>query len=191
MPTEYWILIAGAVAVVALSALLVVLVWRRRRPEIARVLRGAAIDSAYDVLVPNGMGGQIHIEHLLLTSKGVVIVDVKGYEGTIFGSDRMDEWTVMTRDKRRFTFPNPQDTLYDRIAAIRRLVRDIPVSGHVLFSSAADFTKGRPREVILAHEFVEEYRKPDKAELEQLKESYIPMWERIKESLEPANALQP
>ena len=127
----------------------------------------------------------------MLTTKGVLIVDVKGYEGTIFGSDRMDEWTVMTSDKRRFTFPNPQDTLYDRIAAIRRLVRDIPVSGHVLFSSGADFSTGRPREVILAHEFVESYRKPDKAEVEQLRDAYLPHWERIKEALEPAKALQP
>ena len=183
-------MLAGAVAVVGLSVLLFVLVWRRRRPEIARVLRGVAIESEYDVLVPNGMGGQIHIEHLLLTAHGVLIVDVKGYEGTIFGSDRMDEWTVMTRN-RRFTFPNPQDTLYDRVAAIRRLVRDIPVTGLVLFSSGADFSKGRPKEVILAHEFVEQYRKPDRAELERLKEAFAPYWERIRESLEPAKALQP
>jgi hypothetical protein len=190
VPTQYWFVIGGLLAAAVLTVLLVVLVWRRRRPELARALRGVAIDSAYDVLVPNGMGGQIHIEHLLLTAQGVLIVDVKGYEGTIFGSDRMDEWTVMSKN-RRFTFPNPQDTLYDRVAAIRRLVRDIPVNGHVLFSSAANFSKGRPKEVILAHEFMEHYRKPERAELERLTEAFEPHWERIKESLEPARALQP
>lgn len=186
MSNELWFLIGGLAAAAVLTALLVFLVWRRRRPELSRALSGVAIDSAYDVLAPNGMGGQIHIEHLLLTAQGVLIVDVKSYEGTIFGSDRMDEWTVMSRNGR-FTFPNPQDQLYDRVAAIRRLVRDIPVTGHVLFSSGADFSKGRPKEVILADEFIEQYRKPDRAELEQITEAFTPHWERIRESLEPAS----
>ena len=34
-------------------------------------------------------------------------------------------WTVIGREGR-FTFPNPQSTLYDRVAALRQLVRDEP-----------------------------------------------------------------
>jgi hypothetical protein len=189
VPTEYLPLLGGLLAVLALTALLLVLVRRRRHPEVARVLRLVAIDSAHDVLVPNGMGGQIHIEYLLLTAHGLVVVDVKEYEGTIFGSDRMDEWTVMGQ-KRRFTFPNPQGTLYDRVAAVRRLVRDIPVNGHVLFSTGANFSAGRPREVMLANEFEEQYRKPEKTELDQLREAFLPNWESVKEALEPVKALE-
>jgi len=38
----------------------------------------------------------------------------------------MSDWTVMGRG-RRFTFDNPQPALYDRIAAVKALVGDVPV----------------------------------------------------------------
>lgn len=183
MPTQAWIGLTAAL-VVALGAALSYSVWRRRRPEILQILHGAALEAAHDVLLPNGMGGQIYIEHLLLTAEGLVVVDVKDFEGAIFGGDRMDEWTVIAAN-RRFTFQNPQETLYDRIAAVRRLAREIPVQGHVLFSSRADFTKGRPRDVILADEFEARYRKPEKAELEELRRALAPHWKRIKEAAQP------
>lgn len=176
---------AGVVAIAVLSAVLMLLVRRRRQADLGAVVRACALESAYRVLVPNGMGGQIEIEYLLLTAQGIVVVDTKQYEGIIFGSDRMDEWTVMTKE-RRFTFPNPQHPLYDRIAAIRRLVRDVPVKGHVVFSPQADFNKGRPREVLLAHEFTEQYRKPERGEVERIRAGWMPVWEDIKSALEPA-----
>jgi len=184
---QLWLALLGGVAVVVLAALLVVLVRRRRRSDLGAAVRAVALDAAHAVLVPNGMGGLIEIEYLLLTAHGVVVVDTKQFEGTIFGSDRMDEWTVMHKH-RRFTFPNPQNTLYDRVAAVRRLVRDIPVHGHVVFSPAADFSKGRPREVMLADEFVEHYRKPDRGEIERITEAFGPYWEQVKAYLQPRDA---
>ncbi|HEU4618237.1 MAG TPA: nuclease-related domain-containing protein [Gammaproteobacteria bacterium] len=183
MSTQYWIGLGGA-AVVVLAGALWYSVWRRRRPEVLQVLQTTALDAAHDVLLPNGMGGQIYIEHLLLTGHGVVVVDVKQFEGTIFGGDRMDEWTVI-KENRRFTFPNPQATLYDRVAAVRRLAREVPVHGYVLFSSRADFTKGRPRDVILADEFEQRFKKPEKADLEEVTLALGPHWERIKEAAHP------
>jgi hypothetical protein len=183
VPTQAWIGLAAAL-VVGLTTALSLSVWRRRRPKIMQVLQDVALEAAHHVLLPNGMGGQIYIEHLLLTAEGIVVVDVKEYEGAIFGGDRMDEWTVITAN-RRFTFQNPQETLYDRVAAVRRLARDVPVQGHVLFSTGADFTKGRPRDVILADEFAERYRKPEKADLEELKRALGPHWKRVKEAAQP------
>ncbi|HEX7081220.1 MAG TPA: nuclease-related domain-containing protein [Gammaproteobacteria bacterium] len=182
----YWFVAIGAIAALVLALILALLVWRRRQSDLGSTVRSVAIDSAHRVLVPNGMGGYIELEHLLLTAHGLVVVDTKAFEGTIFGSDRMEEWTVMSR-QRRFTFPNPQHTLYDRIAAVRRLVRDIPVEGHVVFSPAADFSKGRPREVMLADEFVERYKKPDRGEVERLKAAFAPQWERVREALQPVS----
>jgi hypothetical protein len=184
VPTQAWIGLAAALAV-GVAAALSYSIWRRRRPEILQVLHAAALDAAHDVLLPNGMGGQIYIEHLLLTAEGIVVVDVKVFEGAIFGGDRMDEWTVITGNGR-FTFQNPQETLYDRVAAVRRLARDVPVQGHVLFSSGADFTKGRPRDVILADEFAQLYRKPEKAEIEDLRRVLGPHWKRVKEAAQPS-----
>lgn len=166
-----------------LAGILIAFMRRRRRSDLGTALRAVALDAEHRVLAPTGMGGQIEIEYLLLTAHGVIVVDTKHFEGTIFGSDQMVEWTVMTKE-RRFTFPNPQHSLYDRVAAIRRLVRDVPVHGHVVFSPHADFSKGRPREVLLSNEFVERYRKPERGEIERIKERFWPYWEEIKASLE-------
>ena len=139
----------GVGVIVVLAALLGWWLWRRNRgPEIARALEAVAIDRLQNVLVPDGMGGHIQVEHLLLTGQGLVVIDAKAFVGTIFASERMAEWTVIGK-QGRFTFPNPLGTLYDRVAALRQLVRDVPVAGHVLFAGGADFTKGRPRDVLL------------------------------------------
>ena len=88
--------------------------------------------------------GQIHLEHLLLTAKGLVVIDVKDVPGAVFASDRMDDWTVI-HTQRRYSFPNPQGPLLDRVAAVRHSGSEMcPVAGHVLFSDQADLSKGRP-----------------------------------------------
>jgi hypothetical protein len=184
---EYWAALAAAFVVV-IALLGWWLGWfRRRGPLLGRALQEVAIDRIQDVLVPDGMGGQIHIEHLLLTANGLVVVDVKEFEGTIFASDRMEEWTVIGK-QGRYTFPNPLGTLYDRVAALRQLSRDLPVDGHVLFAPGADFSKGRPKDVVLPAELLSHYRKPEAAELERLQAAFGPHWDRLKSVLEPARA---
>jgi hypothetical protein len=181
---EYWIAL-GTGAIVVLGLVGWWLGWfRRRGPLLGRALQEIAIDRIEGVLVPDGMGGQIEIEHLLLTANGLVVVDVKEFEGTIFAGDRMAEWTVIGK-QGRYTFPNPIGTLYDRVAALRQLVRDLPVGGHVLFAPGADFSKGRPKDVLLPAEIVTQYQKPDAAELERLQAAFAPQWDRLKSALEP------
>ncbi len=97
----------------------------------------------------------------------------------------MDDWTVIGR-RGRFQIPNPQSTLYDRVAAVKQFVRDIPVSGHILFSAGADFSKGRPRNVVQPQEIVELYRKPDKRDVERLLVAFAASWDRIRSVAEPA-----
>ena len=87
----------------------------RRRSLLARLER-IAFGAAHQVLVPDGMGGFIHIDHLLLTPRGVLVLDTRRVAGLIFGGDQMSDWTVMGRGNR-YTFDNPQPALYDRIAA--------------------------------------------------------------------------
>ena len=94
------------------------------------------------------MGGFIHIDHLLLTPRGVLVLDTRRVAGLIFGGDQMSDWTVMGRG-HRFTFDNPQPALYDRIAAVKALVGDMPVEGRLLFSNVGKFTKGIPKWVLM------------------------------------------
>lgn len=175
-------LVASLVAVIVVLALIVM---RRRRSDIDNLLRAIGVDSMRDILLPDGMGGQIHLQHVLLTAKGLVVLDIKTVKGMVFAGDRMDEWTVIG-GAQRFSIPNPQPALYNRVAALKALARDVPVAGHVLFFPDADFSKGRPADVIFPDELQAHYGKPEKAELERLAEAFCPHWERVQEASEPA-----
>jgi hypothetical protein len=181
---EYWYLLVGGLAVVA-AALIAWRFWLRRGGlSLNQVLASVAIDRVHDVLLPDGMGGQIQVEHLLLTGGGLLVIDAKAFEGTIFASERMAEWTVIGKNGR-FTFPNPLGTLYDRVAALKQLVRDVPVTGLVLFNERADFSKGRPRDVLSHSELLERFARPEQADLERLLVAFAPHWERVKGATHP------
>ena len=78
----------------------------------------------------------------------MLVLDTRRVTGLIFGGDQMSEWTVMARS-RRYTFENPQPALYDRVAAVKALAGDIPVEGRLLFSNVGQFTKGKPKWVLM------------------------------------------
>src|SRR6202035_1502705 len=143
----------GAAALLLLLLAIAFCGWRvyqrraRRKALLARLER-VAFEAAHQVLVPDGMGGFIHIDHLLLTPRGVLVLDTRRVAGLISGGDQMSDWTVMGRG-RRYTFDNPQPALYDRIAAVKALVGDTPVEGRLLFSNAGKFTKGIPKWVLM------------------------------------------
>ena len=103
-----------------------------------------AYEAAHQVLVPDGMGGYIHIDHLLLTPRGLLVLDTRRVPGLIFGGDQMSDWTVMGRG-RRYTFDNPQPALYDRIAAVKALVGRIPGRGAVAVLQHRQVHQGHAR----------------------------------------------
>jgi len=140
-----------------------------------------------DIVIPDGDEGQIHVEYALLTSKGIVIIDVKDVSGHIFGSDAMDNWTVLAK-QRRFTFVNPQYALYDRIAAIKRLVTDVPVTGYVAFKDGGDFSKGQPSKVISLERLIEQLGAKKQAIRTELEETWMLEWAQLRETIITARA---
>jgi hypothetical protein len=145
-----WIGICAAVLFLGVAAFFGLRAYRRRsrRRHLLARLERVAFAAAHQVLVPDGMGGFIHIDHLLLTPRGVLVLDTRRVAGLIFGGDQMSDWTVMGRG-HRYTFDNPQPALYDRIAAVKALVGDVPVEGRLLFSNVGKFTKGMPKWVVM------------------------------------------
>ncbi len=143
-----------------------------------RILDAIAFDRVDGMVVPNGDEGVIQIDHLLLTSQGLLIVHVKDAPGTVFGGDKLKDWTVMAAD-RRYTFANPQPALYDRIAAVRQIVRDVPVEGRILFLDGAEFAKGVPELVKTPDELLQEFGDADKAAAKRKVEAFKPHWEQL------------
>jgi hypothetical protein len=157
---------------------------RARRKALLARLERVAYQAAHQVLVPDGMGGFIHIDHLLLTPRGVLVLDTRRVAGLIFGGDQMSDWTVMGRG-RRFTFDNPQPALYDRIAAVKAIVGEVPVEGRLLFSNVGKFTKGIPKWVMMLDGIEVEFPQVT----DRSAPNYEPLnegWERLKPQLKPS-----
>ena len=157
------------------------LIGRRRRGgsrSLSKVFSSIAFERIDGLVLPNVDEGEIQIDHLLLTSNGLLIVDVKEVTGNVFGSDKMQDWTVINSE-RRFTFANPQPALFDRIAAVREIVRQVPVAGRILFLDGATFTKGVPSLVCTIDELLAEFRDSDKSAAKMKIEAFKPHWERL------------
>jgi hypothetical protein len=158
---------------------------RARRKGLLARLERIGYQAAHQVLVPDGMGGFIHIDHLLLTRRGVLVLDTRRIAGLIFGGDQMSDWTVMGRG-RRFTFDNPQPALYDRIAAVKALVGDVPVEGRLLFSNLGKFTKGRPKYVTMVEGIEVEFPAVDRQIAFPEFALYMDAWNRLVAQLRPS-----
>lgn len=166
------------------GVLLLLLIWllyrfvKGRGSKLEQVLRDIAYERVHDLVIPNGDDGEILIDQLLLTSQGLLILELKDVEGSVFGSDKMEDWTVISA-QRRYTFPNPQHGLYDRIAAVRQIVRQVPVAGRVLFLEGAEFSKGMPGLVSTLDKLLEEFGEKNKKGAQVKVEAFMPHWELI------------
>jgi hypothetical protein len=175
------------VVVVALLALFGGRAWMLRRRDKRRVARitGGAADYLRNVLVPDGNGGDYHLDFVLLTSRGVVIIDMRDINGNVFGGDQMTDWTLI-EGARRSTFVNPQSGLYDRIASVKAIAQDVPIEGRIVFTKRAKFPKGLPRFTVMIDSVAAEFPRLGAADIETAVAKYRPGWMRIKEAAKPS-----
>ncbi len=167
--------------VALLLALLAVYQRRYRKARrLKKVFNAIGYDRVDELVIPDADEGEIQIDHLLLTAEGLLIVDIKDVDGAVFGSDKMQDWTVIA-DEHRFTFSNPQHALYDRIAAVRQIVRQVPVTGRVLFLDGAEFKKGVPGLVCTLDSMLSEFSEADRAVGKSKIEAFIPHWDLIRD----------
>lgn len=167
-------------AIVALLLLwLAYRIFSRRRGSLESVVANVSFDRIEGLVIPSADEGEIMIDYLLLTSQGLLILDIKDVQGIVFGGDKMQDWTVIN-DERRYTFSNPQPALYDRIAAVRQIVRQVPVTGRILFLDGAEFTKGVPGLVCDLVELATEFGEADRNAAKFKIEAFKPHWELIR-----------
>lgn len=180
-----------ALSLVAVSVLLVAWLLLRvfggRKGGLEGAIASISFDRIDGLVIPSADEGEILIDHLLLTSKGLLILEVRDAQGIVFGGDRLQEWTVITND-RRYTFSNPRPALHDRIAAVRQVVREVPVVGRILFLDGAEFTKGVPDLVTNLTELVSEFGETDKNAAKFKIEAFKPHWDLIRKQAQSSYA---
>ena len=72
--------------------------------------------------------------------------------------------------------------LYDRIAAVRHIVRQVPVAGRILFLDGAEFTKGVPSLVSDLDQLLEEFGEADKSAAKFKIEAFKPHWDLVRKA---------
>ncbi len=179
MEVPVWVLASAAVVLVLVGALVFVAVRRRGQPGLEEALGRVSLDLIRDVVIPDGMDGEIHLEVLALTARGLLVVDIKDVRGSVFVGERLNDWKVID-GIQRYSFPNPLDSLSERVAAVRHNALDIPCEGVVLFGPNAVISGTPPAGVCLPDDLVVRFAKPGERESRQLSEAYAPHWSRLR-----------
>ena len=156
----------------------------RARRAIDNVISSVAFDELRNVLLPTGTGDQIHVNYLLLTQKGLLVIDLFDLHGMVFAGEKMEQWSIFG-PKRHFMVSNPLPLLYDRVAAVRQFAgEDVPVEGRIVFSMRGEFPKGRPETVIRLDELQDQYPVVEKS-AGGAAAAFAEVWDRIKQAAQP------
>ncbi|MBS4200566.1 NERD domain-containing protein [Bacillus sp. FJAT-49732] len=89
-----------------------------------------------DLLVenPKAKTGYSQIDHVVLTSYGIFVIETKNYQGTIYGAKEQKTWLV----NGKFKMMNPFVQNYGHIKALTSFIEE---KYHHLFISMVSFTK--------------------------------------------------
>lgn len=175
------------VALLTLGVVAGVRRWRhiRARRQLVRTVESIALAALRDIVLPDGSGGHLHLDFLLMTGRGLLVIDLRDVAGVVFGGEHMHEWTVMNGIARS-TFMNPLESLYDRVAVVRQLAGDVPVEGRIVFTERGRFPKGRPPKVTQLAALAAEFPAlgPDAASAAE--ERCRQVWDEISKLSEPS-----
>ncbi len=156
----------------------------RARRAIDNVISSVAYDELRNVLLPTGSGEQIHLNYLLLTQKGLLLIDLFDVHGMVFAGEKMAQWSIFG-PKRHFMVANPLPMLYDRVAAVRHVAGDdVAVEGRIVFSMRGEFPKGRPEMVIRLDELQDQFPSVEKS-AGGAAAAFAEVWDRIKQTAQP------
>jgi hypothetical protein len=186
LPPTAWLLIAAAVVL----GFVLSWAWRwyrqyRARKALHAAVTAGAADHLIDTLVPDGMGGSFHVDFLLLTLGGVVVIDLRDVKGNIFGGDQMAEWTVID-GAHRFTFTNPQSALYDRIAAVKAVAGTVPVEGRIVFTRRGQFPKGLPKWTLMLDALRAEFPAANFESPAETMARFRDGWQQLRDAVKPS-----
>lgn len=123
------------------------------RCSLVRLCRGSTSHVLNNVTLRHG-DGTTQIDHVLITERGVLVIETKHYRGWIFANANSSTWTqVIYKVKNRFQNPLYQNSKHVR--AVRKLLDFLPkeyINGAVVFTGDAQFKTAIPGNVIRLHQ---------------------------------------
>ena len=101
--------------------------------------------------------GTTQIDHILISTKGIFVIETKNYSGWIFGDEKSKQWVqVIYRVKSRFQNPIHQNFLH--VKAIQQLLDFLPneqIYSVVVFTGNGYFKTSIPKGVIYIEQLIE------------------------------------
>ena len=85
-----------------------------------------------DLTLPDGQGSTTQIDHILLSPKGIFVIETKNYKGWIFGGERQKMWTQKIY-KNSYKFQNPLHQNYKHQKVLEQVLADI-LEPHLIHS---------------------------------------------------------
>src|SRR5665648_56421 len=142
----------------AFAAGLIVGKWRRKAAEnqgeaavrraLTKRFSGPSYHLLNNVTLPLS-DGTTQIDHVLVSTKGIFVIETKHYTGWIFASRESPKWTQVIY-KKKSSFQNPIHQNAKHVRAVQQFL-DFVEAQHihslVVFTGDAEFKKGRPEGV--------------------------------------------
>jgi hypothetical protein len=94
--------------------------------------------------------GTTQIDHILLTKRGILVIETKNYSGWIFGKTNDSKWTQIS-GRYKTVFQNPLKQNYKHCLAVRSLLPFVPnsfIKNLVVMSGDAVFKTEPPNGVV-------------------------------------------
>lgn len=145
--------------------------------KLNHLLKNLGRESLHHVTIPDGMDGNIFIEHLILTPKEIVLLGVKKYRGLIFAGEKIDLWTQVIGNKS-YKFENPLHQLETDVLALNSQIENSKVEKKVLFISGSEFPKGKPDNIVFIQD-VKDWRRNYAAD--EIPDALRTDWKRLLE----------
>ena len=128
----------------------------RKKPLTAKkqlhtLLKEYKQDEAKNIIIPDGIGGLLEVEHIVLLDQGVLLLETYEMDGNLFAADNIDQWTQLING-RSFKFKNPLNHIYVTKQALATLMPKVPIFTRIVFNGDANFPKGKPDEVLVLND---------------------------------------
>lgn len=189
----------GRIYIIVLIILLILLglgwyiCYRRKQTRHQRhmksTIEGLGLNFMRNVVLPDGLGGLVFIDYLLLIPNGVMVLHLENSSGYLFGGKNVDQWSQVL-DHRTYKFNNPLYALEMKRQAVSWNLQQIDtdtknpspweVTGWVVFSNAGTFPKGIPEQVSMIDDFVASIT-PITEQAEHILPQTLSTWQQLHE----------
>ena len=108
------------------------------------------------------LDGTTQIDHILVSRKGIFVIETKHYKGWIFADAKSSKWTQVLTKKIRNPFQNPLHQNHLHVKTLQKMLAFVPadaIHSMVVFTGEAKFKTPIPPDVFHLDGLVDELRK--------------------------------